>query len=283
MNPESASGQAPLSSGFAKRIDYLRQLLSPMSVKEGVMVRLGRDYDGGYVMLDHNISEATAYSIGISDDVSWDLAMANRGCRIFQYDHTISELPGLHPNFTWSKQGLACQKSATKKMRSLQQMVRDNGHLGVRNLLLKCDAEGAEWAAIQTTPTSILTRFSQIILEIHSLEMISVDDFYFAAVRMLRKLNRTHQLVHIHGNNCGLLVTAAETWIPSAMELTYVRKKDHAFEACAHSFPTDLDMPCTPHRPDIFLGKWGRKRSLWAQLQLDANKLAKLLPALRPT
>ena len=65
--------------------------------------RVGRDFDGGYVMLDDFSSQKfdAAYSFGINDDVSWDEAMAALGMDIFMYDHTIEKLPKQGKKSPW--------------------------------------------------------------------------------------------------------------------------------------------------------------------------------------
>jgi hypothetical protein len=68
-------------------------LLKPMDVVSGEMIRVGSDFDGGYIMLNKHLDNALAYSLGIGDDVSWDLALARRGTKVFQFDHTIPHFP----------------------------------------------------------------------------------------------------------------------------------------------------------------------------------------------
>lgn len=44
-----------------------------------------------------------AYSLGISTDSPWDLEMAERGYKIYQYDGTIDHGPYEHPNIFFHK------------------------------------------------------------------------------------------------------------------------------------------------------------------------------------
>lgn len=76
-------------------VDFYRLLLQEIKVVNPIgktFCRIGRDYDGGYLML--NVFHGNiAYSFGINDDVSWDEDVANRGYEVYLYDHTIDALP----------------------------------------------------------------------------------------------------------------------------------------------------------------------------------------------
>jgi hypothetical protein len=76
-------------------------------------------------------------------------------------------------------------------------------------------------------------------------------------VNALETLNRTHQLVHLHANNCGGLILAGGVILPETFEVTYVRRRDHTFIPCTKVFPTELDMPCNHAAADYFLGAIG--------------------------
>src|SRR5208282_1114392 len=64
FSPDLQSGQ------MAKKV---LSLLRPMDVVDGSLVRKGGRNDGGYVMLNSHTENTIAYSLGIGDDVSWDL------------------------------------------------------------------------------------------------------------------------------------------------------------------------------------------------------------------
>src|SRR3954470_9669166 len=87
---------------------FLR-MLRPHRVEGVGKVRIGRLFDGGYIMLDRLESVAAAYSLGISNDVSWDLDMAMKGIPVFQYDHTIKQLPTEHELFNWKRLAIAAE------------------------------------------------------------------------------------------------------------------------------------------------------------------------------
>ena len=56
--------------------EYIKRIREhfPMKDVEGFdYIRVGRDNDGGYVMVNDFDDVKNAYSCGINDDVSWDL------------------------------------------------------------------------------------------------------------------------------------------------------------------------------------------------------------------
>src|SRR5262249_33933554 len=72
-----------------ERVRSALRLLRPFGVEDQRKVRLGRDNDGGYVIIDDLSGVVAALSLGICDDASWDMDIAKRGIDVFQFDHTI--------------------------------------------------------------------------------------------------------------------------------------------------------------------------------------------------
>lgn len=247
------------------RVRTILSLVSPMDVVGGTLVRKGCPNDGGYIMLDSGLRSAVAYSLGIAGDVSWDLDMAALGCQIYQYDHTIDALPVSHPAFHWFRIGIAAQDSPDGLMCSLDTLIQRNGHVGRNDLILKMDIEGAEWDLFETMPESTLRQFSQIVMEMHHFAGAAGHPsgplFYQKFENILRKLDATHQCVHVHANNNGGLGIIGGTIIHDLLELTYVRRSDHQFEECRRIFPTPIDMPNVTTAPDYFLGPLGAFRA----------------------
>lgn len=239
---------------------YVRKILSlyrPMSVDGGHLVRKGRDYDGGYIMLDSRLGESICYSLGIGDDVSWDLDMAALGCHIYQYDHTIEAFPVNHSLFHSHKIGICPQASEDPQLKTIDELLLSNGHRKSRNLILKMDIEGHEWRAFEFLPPDALDCFSQMIVEMHGFAHVNDTNHVRRYIRVLEKLSRTHQVIHIHANNCGPATVVAGILLPDTFEVTFVRRTDQNFSECHKIFPTALDMPCDLAKADYFLGAMG--------------------------
>jgi hypothetical protein len=239
---------------------YIRKLLTllkPMDVDNHTLIRVGRDFDGGYVMVNNKLENAVCYSMGISDDVSWDLAMAEQGCNVFQYDHTIDNFPVINNQFYSFKIGISAVSTGESNLRTIEELIEMNEHQSENDIILKMDIEYAEWDVFEKIKIDLLNKFSQIVVEIHGLEHSCSTHHLRKYLDVLKKISTTHQIVHIHANNYGPVAFIGGIMIPGTFEVTMVRKNDYTFTECKKVFPTPLDMPCDTARPDYFLGTMG--------------------------
>ena len=241
----------PRAAQLAKA--FLRPL-RPYDLVGASRIRLGRNFDGGYVMLDRFEGVQAAYSLGINDDVSWDFDVATRGIDVYQYDHTIDQLPFEHSRFHWMKLGISHE--STHDLRTLESLVEENGHGSSTNMILKCDIEGAEWLSFCFTPNSVLAKFSQIVMEIHDLQKLADERFAHTARQVALNLTASHRVVNVHGNNYSDFVVVGGIPIPQTLELTLARKDLGGFVPSTRTFPAEEDMPCCDVRPDMHLGNF---------------------------
>jgi hypothetical protein len=233
------------------------RLLAPRDVQGVDFVRKGIESDGGYVMVDDFANVYAAYSLGIGHEASWDLAIADLGLGVWQYDPTVEGPPTTHPKFQFRRVGIAAQTSADRAWCTLESLIVENGHEGQHNLILKMDIEGAEWDVLPSARAETLEQFSQVLVELHGLCDLDDADKILRVLDTLAHLSRTHQSVHVHGNNWAGIATIGGITIPDALEVTFVRRSDHQFVPCQRTFPTRLDFPNHPDRADYFLGAFG--------------------------
>lgn len=241
------------STDAAHTLKSTLRLLRPYDVLNARKIRVGRAFDGGYVMIDAFDHVEAAYSFGINDDVSWDLDMASRDLDIFQYDHTIDNLPIENSRFHWEKLGISAL--SFDNMRSVSELIEVNGHQHANNLVLKCDIECAEWDVLRYATTSVLSKFSQIVLELHDIRRLGnpEDD---GARQAVVNLTNSHHVVHVHGNNYGGVVLVGGISLPNVIELTLLRKDLGEFAHSKSSYPTPMDMPCNRNHADFYLGNF---------------------------
>ena len=234
-------------------------LLTPMDVSGAKYTRVGQQYDGGYIMLDDVPSRKidAAYSFGISSDVSWDEEIAGLGIDIYMYDHTIEKLPKQNPRFHFFKEGVTGDPEE-KGLETLSNLIRRNGHERSKNLLLKMDIEGYEWSVFEETPSAVIGQFVQIVIELHGLIPSRSKADLSQLLSVLKKINQTHQSVHVHANGHCPISWLGELALPNLLEVTYVRRADYADRLVPNTrtFPTEIDQPTFPWLPDINLGKF---------------------------
>jgi hypothetical protein len=224
-------------------------LLTPYSVLGVEKRRIGAAHDGGYVMLDLLRPAQTVFSYGLSWNIAFEHDLAERGHRIFMFDHTIEKLTIAHERFHWHKEGLAAETRAEDALFSLADHVARLAP-DETDMILKLDVEGAEWEALAGVPVDLLNRFEQIVIELHDLRNFADPAWCRLAAAGLGKLARHFTLHHVHANNCSAIVTAGGLPVADVIEVSYVRKDVVSRVRLATPFPTHLDAPNDATRRD---------------------------------
>ena len=219
-----------------------------MEIPNAKKIRLGRNSDGGYILINNFDNIKVAYSLGISHEISFDKALADRNIDVFMYDHTIIKLPYENPRFHWKKIGLTGKKDSNKNLKTLEELIIENNHLYETNMILKLDIESHEWDVFQTLPINILLQFKYIVGEFHF-----NNKNKYSSLKILKKINKTHQIIHLHCNNCNSeLINFNGIYICSLLEITYIRRKGNTFNKFNSSFPINgVDNRNCPFKPQI--------------------------------
>ena len=239
----------------SEKSDALKRLLSQLRIKkyEGIKLqRIGGESDGGYVM-DRLQGGNIAYSIGIGEEISWDVEMAQKGFDIYMYDYTVDSLPFSNSRFHFVKKGITGKKSENPVFCTLNEALQANGHINEAHMILKMDIEGAEWDVFENEKEEVLESFVQLIFEIHNLSKVDKWEYYSKCLERLRK---THELVHIHFNNVCKVLWIDGLKLADCMELTYVKKNNIEFFDSEVSLPSNLDRPNIYGLVEIELGDW---------------------------
>jgi hypothetical protein len=231
------------------RLKNLISLFTPHEVHGFQKIRLGRAHDGGYVCLDDFDVDAVL-SLGISDDVSWDLdALTHGSFQIHQYDYTVDGPPVHNPRFTFYKEAIGTGSGAV----SLAEACDRANVLSPASAILKIDIEHAEWPVFAATPDKIIGNFSQIIGEFHGFDEVLNDQWYEEALETFTKISKQFKLVHVHGNNCGSQIVLGSRLLPRTLEMTFANITRYDLSPSDETFPTPLDMPNSPDKPDHML------------------------------
>jgi hypothetical protein len=190
-------------------------------------------------------------SIGIGRDVSFDQFFAQRQLKVFQYDHAVSGPPVQNPNFVFRRVAWASSDGA--ETRSLGGMIAENGLSDCRNMILKFDTEGAEWAAFDGIDSDTLERFRIIAAEFHGFHRLEDTNLLSRMSRVFSLINQSHIVTHVHANNSGPVQLVFGVPMPALLEISFLRRDRARFAPSAAPIPSVFDYPNAPGRPEIIL------------------------------
>ena len=230
-------------------------------ITPNTLVRVGPTEDGGYVIAD-GFSYDLFISCGIANDIRFEDAFLNiHKIKCIAFDGTINSCP-LHTNdIEWIPKNIGA--SNTETTTNLKEYIQNND-----KIFLKMDIEGSEFNWIDSMTRTELEKFSQIVIEFHW-------PFDIYRMNMLKKLNKSHYIIHIHGNNyCdrdipkhllsgrsydGTVTINNELMppitLPEVFEVTYINKnlcEYTSVEMKEIQFPTILDYPNNRNANDIY-------------------------------
>ena len=225
------------------------------------LVRVGPKEDGGYVIAD-GFDYDLFISCGIANDIRFEEAFLDiHKIKCIAFDGTIKTFPRNRNTMEWVPKNIGFLN--TDKTTNLKEYIQTN-----KKIFLKMDIEGSEFNWLDSMTETELDNFSQIVLEVHW-------PFDIYRMNMLKKLNKTHYIIHIHANNyCDKDIPkhlpSGRTYdgtitinndkipqikLPEVFEVTYINKKrcDYSLvEMKEIKFPTILDYPNNPNANDIY-------------------------------
>jgi hypothetical protein len=181
-------------------------------------LRLGKEYDGGYVIADiPNVKYSLLISGGILDDISFEEHFLKKytNAKCITFDGTINGLPhNNNPKIQFVKKNIGTQNTHT--VTNLHDLIDSNN-----DIFLKMDIEGWEIPWIKSLSDAQLNKFSQITIEFH-------QPFSEKEVDVFERINKYYNLIHFHGNNCWGKDSSRKhkgCMIPNMFECTYLNKK----------------------------------------------------------
>ena len=199
-------------------------------------IRLGKDFDGGYIIADiPNVNYSILIAGGIDNDVSFEEEFVNKytNTKCFAFDGTINNLPSENENITFIKKNIGYENSDT--VTNLNDIINAN-----TEIIVKIDIEGAEIPWIKSLSNEQINKFEQLVMEFHF-------PFTDNEINVFDKINKNHYLIHFHGNNCCGTREHNGVVIPNVFECTYLHKKYFTTipELNTDAIPGVLDMKNT--------------------------------------
>ena len=181
-------------------------------------IRCGSNKDGGYVFAELDGGYDCYISAGISSEESFsrDFIKKYNICKenSYGFDGTIKKYP-----YKYTKDISFIKKNINSfnDDKNTNLFFLTNKY---NNIFLKIDIEGGEYPWLLQIDEIQLKKFKQIVIEFHGITDNGWNCNYNDKVKCLKKLSKTHYIVHAHGNNCAPVVKG----IPDVIELTYVNK-----------------------------------------------------------
>lgn len=193
--------------------------------KKRILLGQKSEGDGVYVILDDFKDIKIAYSFGISTNIQFDKALADRGIDVFMYDHTIEKLPYENPRFHWYKIGI-CGKGAHQDLKDLDTLIQENKHTSEKNMILKLDVEYWEWEAINDVNENTLKQFKYILIEYHFYYNRNSHLYY----NVMKKIAKTHQSFYARCNgDRSKVISFGNNRICEIMEVSYIIRENNIF------------------------------------------------------
>ena len=215
------------------------------------LIRIGSANDGGYLLLDDFSDSDVLLSMGIGDNNSFDVEIANKISCVHMFDHTIDQLPELIKNGYFHKVGIS--DSDSQNFKTIPQVLLE--FPPDQEFILKIDVEGDEWKIFDNLEGKLFSRFRQIIGEFHGFHsLINQPDQLERATRVLSKLVSSHRFVNLHPNNWARVDLIKGMLVPDVIEFTLVREDLLSEIKAPEKSEIQGNQPNNPGASEIYLG-----------------------------
>lgn len=231
--------------------------------------RLGDNSDGGYVICDLDGTYDSYICCGVGDICRFDGEFLQKYNYIkkedaFAFDGTINNYCMSTENINFIKKNISNKN--------------DNLHTNLHDLIdkyndifLSMDIEGFEYLWLQSLTIDQLKSFKQIAIELHDLNNYD-NKLNIAMINNgLEKLNKTHYIVHAHGNNYAGIYNN----IPDVLELTLIRKNYFIDGPLKNMIPLPikyLDYPNNKDAPDHNLNVYPFTNQLYHRIYIGPSE-----------
>lgn len=230
----------------------------PKSVPQD-LVRLGSKNDGGYVLIDKNFKDSLLVSLGIGENLDFELDWLKRGGKVVAFDGTISKIPtrylsalGSNTDFFWVKKNICMQNDLdSMPINKAIEFARERYPNSEKNSMLKIDIESSEWDAIRDISVANICTFDQVIVELH--DLVNLAFFQNEKLNLcLSKLHENFELFWVHENNFSPRFKSNSYLIYDVIETTWINKKSTQFNYASENFiqSRSLDAPNDPMFPN---------------------------------
>lgn len=194
-------------------------------IDDGELIRVGAARDGGY-LIPANIRKVKGlFSPGVSNVVEFEMHFARQGIQCFLADGSISKLPVEHPRFEFTPKYIGNGNGDSDDWITLEHWLEISLDGNSKDLVLQMDIEGSEYEVFASTPRTLFSKFTMIVLELHDLHEISGDVGWDKIRKVFDIVDDLFEVVHLHANNNEIPVIVGGIPVPPVVELTMTQKK----------------------------------------------------------
>jgi len=241
------------------------------------MVRLGNNFDGGYILPEKIIKDSDGLlSFGYGYDCSFEQDYIKKtNNSVIIYDHTCDYFKLIKVFLKYFKRFLLFRKKIkdvkfhfnnlikhhnfvrSKKINFFKKKIVDQEkekidisikkileNIKFKKAILKCDIEGTEYDILNEL-IQYNKIFNCILIEFHKIEK-NINSFK----DLIKKLSKFYDIVHLHGNNHDPFLQDIN--LPSTLEITLIKKSFILEKKFVNKFPNKyLDNPNNPNLKDF--------------------------------
>jgi len=217
--------------------------------------RYGNDADGGYVLDSRITPETVCLSLGISNEVSFDLEISKLIARSEMYDFSILGLPLEVPKSTFHRLGISSDpREGFIPLEEAIERIESSAPI-----ILTMDIEGDEWDSLATCNRLALERCTQIVVEFHNLQLLPLRADFDSLMDQFSQQMTNFAVVNVHGNNWDSFHIIHGVPMPNVIEVTYLRRDWlESLQSSINTHERNLNYANNPARPDFVLESFKR-------------------------
>ena len=239
------------SSSRSEILDFIK-ILRPYST-EHKLIRLGGNYDGGYLIPEDLSNIKFNLSPGVGSRFNFELDLLKRGILSYMCDASISSISSELVGCKFIKKNIGPINK--KNQISINDWIQGINLSKDQDLILQMDIEGMEYETILSLSKQNLDFFRIIIIEFHNLREIKNKFFFKIVTSTFEKLLENFIICHIHPNNSCGINQIYDVAIPNGIEVSFIRKDRVKKKIYTKDFPHPLDQPSVKSMKDIILPK----------------------------
>ena len=218
------------------------------------LIRLGPEYDGGYLVPDDLKDIQACFSPGVGRMSNFEIACLEYGMQLFLADKSVDGPGEESENLNFLKKYVGPMNN--EDFTTLDDWVVSSLSTTEKDCMLQMDIEGYEYVTLLNTSEQLLKQFRIIVIEFHNLHKLWNKDFFFIADLTFKKLLQNHYCIHIHPNNISVPYVQHGIEIPSVSEFTFIRKDRCEKIGYRSDFPHKFDKDNTPNPPVVLPEIW---------------------------